>query len=328
MGATGAQSVRTFFAQNQFIDLDHARRFGVGAAEQLKAILPEGLLLDTTVVHPTLVEQLDEMVADVLEKGQWLDVSDVVPVLLPLEEVAMLMSRCSAIATMHKAKRGAILADVCVDVLKRAEFEGKAAARGALLGEEAPMGTAGCSQQLQPEMGSEAVAAMVSELRLGGDGAEGACSGEGHLDEEHQQHMAPTKGAKRGKDGKRVQKAFKGKEGRCGVARGASGARHPGKAGAAQATLKRWKPTARALTQRVVDWYPETDTPVGDHDSMAEVLAAEALPVAAAEFSRLVDAAGDGIGGMEEGDLMRELNARLVEMVMPNGTVDLVEMSS
>lgn len=26
----------------------------------------------------------------------------------------MLMSRCSAIATMHKAKRGAILADVCV----------------------------------------------------------------------------------------------------------------------------------------------------------------------------------------------------------------------
>lgn len=83
-------------------------------------------------------------------------------------------------------------------------------------------------------MGSEAVAAMVSELRLGGDGAEGACSGEGHLDEEHQQHMAPTKGAKRGKDGKRVQKAFKGKEGRCGVARGASGARHPGKAGAAQ----------------------------------------------------------------------------------------------
>lgn len=168
MGATVAQSVRTFFHANNFIDLEHAEGYGVKQPSQLKQLLPDGILLDTTIVSPLLVEQLNDTVADVLEKGEWLDVSEAIPMLIPVEEVAMLMSRCSAVAAMQAGNRGAILADVVVvsqpflkALLRRAEYEGKAAAKRALFGVTVKEDISQGMTHVQADVAGEDIAALV-----------------------------------------------------------------------------------------------------------------------------------------------------------------------
>ena len=133
-------AVAAFYAGNGLVSYEAVRRAGVSQPRAwLSAQHPEGVHLDSAMVAPTLLEQLDAAVEEALASTGWADVAAHLPPSLGPPDAVVAASRSPVVARTVR-DGGALLAESCVvnaaflgaaaDVAKAAGRSAGAAAAG------------------------------------------------------------------------------------------------------------------------------------------------------------------------------------------------------
>jgi len=314
-------SLQEFFQSNCFIEIEHAARLGYNRPRDVARALPEAILLDSSFVSRDLVSRVGETIQDSLRKGSWLDVFDLVPTCFTMEDTASLLNKCEADRSFLGSKKGTVVASTCIvsstfmkALSRRCISEARLLAYEAIRG--APVSRDDSEIVVAPPSANgsgslrAAKAEAMADIARRGSADDYRSAAEGLADEMFDMHLRPAKGSKRGKDSKRVQKVFSSKK------------------PPAPATPERREslvfaePSLRHLRKRIAEWYPDTDTPAGDCDDLAEALAREFLRAAVDAFKAAMEAWENGDSDLEP------RGGRLVEIAGPDGKAMLVEMAA
>ncbi|KAJ4969881.1 hypothetical protein NE237_002980 [Protea cynaroides] len=109
------ESVDSFFSQNSFISYEVLQKIAVPQPKQyLQSRYPEGILLDTVFVHPSMIEMLDAATEDAIEHASWIDTLSVLPASLGSQDAFKLLSHCPSVQAALKSSKAVILGESCV----------------------------------------------------------------------------------------------------------------------------------------------------------------------------------------------------------------------
>ncbi|XP_042501540.1 E3 UFM1-protein ligase 1 homolog [Macadamia integrifolia] len=109
------ESVDSFFSQNSFISYEVLQKLAVPQPKQyLQSRYPEGILLDTVFVHPSMIEMLDAATEDAVEHASWIDSLSVLPASFGSQDAFKLLSHCPSVQRALKSSKAVILGESCV----------------------------------------------------------------------------------------------------------------------------------------------------------------------------------------------------------------------
>ncbi|KAK4255002.1 hypothetical protein QN277_008065 [Acacia crassicarpa] len=109
------ESVDSFFSQNSFISYDVLQKLGIPQPIQfLQSRYPEGIPLDTTFVHPSMIEMLDAATEDALEHGSWSDALSLLPSSFTPQDASKMLTFCQSVQSALKSNQAHIFGDFYV----------------------------------------------------------------------------------------------------------------------------------------------------------------------------------------------------------------------
>jgi hypothetical protein len=207
-------AIAAFYACNGLVDYDAASRAGVPQPRAwLAAQHPEGVHLDSAMVSPALLEQLEAALEEGLADAGWADVSAHLPPPLGAADAAAAATRSQLVARTVKSG-GALLAECCV---VSAPFLAAAAAAAKELGRAAGAAAATRRKAAPPAAAADDAvdargAATPARGGKGGRGGRAGRRGGGSDSDDDAEDWStgPSKGAK-GK-GAKGTKGAKGKQ--------------------------------------------------------------------------------------------------------------------
>ncbi|XP_010253371.1 PREDICTED: E3 UFM1-protein ligase 1 homolog [Nelumbo nucifera] len=125
------ESVDSFFSQNSFISYEVLYKLAIPQPKQyLQSRYPEGILLDTVFVHPSMIEMLDAAAEDAIEHAGWIDSLSILPPSFGSQDASKLLSLCPSVQRALKSAKAHIFGESCLfsnafikDVFDRMEKE-------------------------------------------------------------------------------------------------------------------------------------------------------------------------------------------------------------
>ncbi|XP_043719351.1 E3 UFM1-protein ligase 1 homolog isoform X2 [Telopea speciosissima] len=109
------ESVDSFFSQNSFISYEVLQKLAVPQPKQyLQSRYPEGILLDTVFVHPSMIEMLDAATEDAIEHSSWIDSLSVLSASFGSQDAFKLLLHCPSVQRALKSSKAVILGESCV----------------------------------------------------------------------------------------------------------------------------------------------------------------------------------------------------------------------
>ncbi|XP_060170255.1 E3 UFM1-protein ligase 1 homolog [Lycium barbarum] len=104
--------VDSFFSQNSFITYEALQKLGIPQPSQfLQSRYPDGISLDSTFAHPSIIEMLDAAVEDAIERNSWIDSLSVLPSSFGSQDAFKILSLCPSVQTAQKSNKALILGD-------------------------------------------------------------------------------------------------------------------------------------------------------------------------------------------------------------------------
>ncbi|KAF3633355.1 E3 UFM1-protein ligase 1 -like protein [Capsicum annuum] len=104
--------IDSFFSQNSFITYQALQKLGIPQPSQyLQSRYPEGISLDSTFAHPSIIEMLDAAVEDAIERNSWIDALSVLPTSFGSQDAFKILSLCPSVQTAQKSNRALNLGD-------------------------------------------------------------------------------------------------------------------------------------------------------------------------------------------------------------------------
>ncbi|CAN4119993.1 unnamed protein product [Withania somnifera] len=104
--------VDSFFSQNSFISYQDLQKLGIPQPSQfLQSRYPDGIPLDSTFAHPSIIEMLDAAVEDAIERNSWIDSLSVLPSSFGRQDTFKILSLCPSVQAAQKSNRALILGD-------------------------------------------------------------------------------------------------------------------------------------------------------------------------------------------------------------------------
>uniref|UniRef100_A0A7N0RA85 E3 UFM1-protein ligase 1 homolog n=1 Tax=Kalanchoe fedtschenkoi TaxID=63787 RepID=A0A7N0RA85_KALFE len=100
------ECVDSFFSQNSFISYDALHKLAIPQpAQYLQSRYPEGLLLVTLFVHPSMIEMLNAAANDAIEHGTWFDALSVLPTSFGSQDASKILSLCPSVHSALKTNK-------------------------------------------------------------------------------------------------------------------------------------------------------------------------------------------------------------------------------
>ncbi|KAJ8551797.1 hypothetical protein K7X08_028240 [Anisodus acutangulus] len=104
--------VDSFFSQNSFITYEALQKLGIPQPSQfLQSRYPDGISLDSTFAHPSIIEMLDATVEDAIERNSWIDSLSVLPTSFGSQDAFKILSLCPSVQAAQKLNKALILGD-------------------------------------------------------------------------------------------------------------------------------------------------------------------------------------------------------------------------
>ena len=107
------ESLLSFYRQNGRVEFDVAARYGIANPKEfLNKSFPEGLVLTTSFVSPSVAHEIDAAVEEAINSNSWCDLSDAASVVLSEEDLKALLQLSDTIK--KKVSDGSmVLAETC-----------------------------------------------------------------------------------------------------------------------------------------------------------------------------------------------------------------------
>ncbi|KAK4709585.1 hypothetical protein R3W88_030510 [Solanum pinnatisectum] len=107
--------VDSFFSQNSFVTYQALQKLGIPQPSQfLQSRYPDGISLDSTFAHPSIIEMLDAAVEDAIECNSWIDSLSVLPASFDSQDAFKILSLCPSVQAAQKSNRALILGDTYI----------------------------------------------------------------------------------------------------------------------------------------------------------------------------------------------------------------------
>ncbi|KAK6776870.1 hypothetical protein RDI58_027871 [Solanum bulbocastanum] len=107
--------VDSFFSQNSFVTYQALQKLGIPQPSQfLQSRYPDGISLDSTFAHPSIIEMLDAAVEDAIERNSWIDSLSVLPTSFDSQDAFKILSLCPSVQAAQKSNRALILGDTYI----------------------------------------------------------------------------------------------------------------------------------------------------------------------------------------------------------------------
>uniref|UniRef100_A0A3Q7J1S5 E3 UFM1-protein ligase 1 homolog n=1 Tax=Solanum lycopersicum TaxID=4081 RepID=A0A3Q7J1S5_SOLLC len=107
--------VDSFFSQNSFVTYQALQKLGIPQPSQfLQSRYPDGISLDSTFAHPSIIEMLDAAVEDAIERNSWIDSLSVLPASFGSQDAFKILSLCPSVQAAQKSNRALILGDTYI----------------------------------------------------------------------------------------------------------------------------------------------------------------------------------------------------------------------
>ncbi|CAD7705101.1 unnamed protein product [Ostreobium quekettii] len=264
-------ALKSFYNHNGWVALDSMQRAGIATdASSVEDAFPGSITLDSTVVAPGVLAQVDMAIQEVASTGTWCDVASLTPTSLTHTDIAMLMLNFPAVKVSNSAAdvsgctvvmlagTCAVSASLVEDAQKRAVEDAKSLAVEAF-------------KKRQQESAGASASGVQQRSRAG----QPENQKEEADDSDEEWDTGKSKGKKKGKA--KAKAKAKGKSQTGGQSKGAGGDKGPPDA---DTTLL---PTPDKLVSKFVEWYPDLDEG-GDPTNMLRALAEQTCPAAVTEY--------------------------------------------
>ncbi|XP_015058881.1 E3 UFM1-protein ligase 1 homolog [Solanum pennellii] len=107
--------VDSLFSQNSFVTYQALQKLGIPQPSQfLQSRYPDGISLDSTFAHPSIIEMLDAAVEDAIERNSWIDSLSVLPASFGSQDAFKILSLCPSVQAAQKSNRALILGDTYI----------------------------------------------------------------------------------------------------------------------------------------------------------------------------------------------------------------------
>eukprot|EP00803_Ostreobium_quekettii_P004714 evm.model.scf_1673.1 EVM.evm.TU.scf_1673.1 scf_1673:10433-21504(-) len=281
-------ALKSFYNHNGWVALDSMQRAGIATdASSVEDAFPGSITLDSTVVAPGVLAQVDMAIQEVASTGTWCDVASLTPTSLTHTDIAMLMLNFPAVKVSNSAAdvsgctvvmlagTCAVSASLVEDAQKRAVEDAKSLAVEAF-------------KKRQQESAGASASGVQQRSRAG----QPENQKEEADDSDEEWDTGKSKGKKKGKA--KAKAKAKGKSQTGGQSKGAGGDKGPPDA---DTTLL---PTPDKLVSKFVEWYPDLDEG-GDPTNMLRALAEQTCPAAVTEYHATMQIAmGEASQGRRE----------------------------